>query len=439
LLLSNEAFHRSLIWCALEMVFYSFRVEKAFYPHNLEIASVSALDLVKIIESVIRNLKSMSSVMLRRLSDIEEHLLEFYAWKRSEALVAQLDSPGVRDALCEWLGSEFISSSSNASNTTAGGFASPAPHPPLPVGVFASPARPVRSATVALHQGGAASFGSKLFFRKISSLIQLRAKTLCNLLGMAFLIQNQICKTVLHTLLRTHLCVDRHLDQMILCSVYAVGKVYWRVAGSSITGAQEVTFKEIVTCYKSMPHYARLSPAIFREVLMADGTKASIIDFYNQLFVPELDEFVLRFQSEYSHILGTPQALITPRSMRVAESSLDSVSSSVSSTFRNVSVSPLKSRPAVSPFRSAKLGFAGGKSPSKELAKISASMKEQKAAPTSSGRKRLFRPGDEEGNDDEDEDEEDEDEGNESSRFMKLFKATKELENDNNVSPTKKK
>lgn len=442
-LLSNEAFHRSLVWCALEMVFYSFRVERAFYPHNLAIAGVSALDLIKIIESVLRTLRNISSVIHRRLTDIEEHLLEFFAWKRGDALVSQLQMPGVCDALAEFLGSEPV-------HPAASEFASPAAPNALPSGaVFASPARPIRSATVTLHGGvgGGASFGTKLFFRKISGLVALRVKLLCNSLGMAFLIQTQICKTVMHTLLRTQLCFDRHLDQIILCSVYAVGKVYWRAAGSAISGSHEITFKEIVACYKAMPHYQRLSPAIFREVLMADGSKNSIIEFYNQLFVPELDEFVLRFQSEYSHILGTPQALITPRSMRVAPEAHDSLSASSNSSYRNVSVSPLKGRPNVSPFRSAKLGsFAGGKSPSKELARISATMKGQKT----SRQRKLFTTGDEDDNDD-DEDMDDYDDDEEADRNIneerrgtsngplnKLFKVTKELDNDS-LSPTKKK
>ncbi len=450
LLLSNEAFHRSLIWCALEMVFYSFRVDKAFYPHNLSMAGVSALDLIKIIESVLRTLKNLSSVMARRLTDIEEHLLEFYAWKRGDALFTQLQVPGICDALSEWLGSD-------APTATSGGeFASHAAASLAPSSsavahssaAFASPARPVRSNTVPLPGAVGASFGTKLFFRKISVLVSLRVKLLCQSLGMAFLIQSQICKTVMHTLLRSQLCFDRHLDQIILCSVYAVGKVYWKAAGSSITGSQEITFKEIVSCYKSMPHYQRLSPAIFREVLMADGSKNSIIEFYNQLFVPELDEFVLRFQTEYSHILGTPQALITPRAMRVADSH-DSVSASASSmSFRNVSVSPLKARPAVSPFRSTKLGV--GKSPSKELARISESMKGQKSSSSEQSRKRLFPTGaedddvevdyDDDNGDDDDVDDHDDGGGDgTNSRLNKLFKVTKELENDNNVSPTKKR
>lgn len=230
LLLSNEAFHRSLIWCALETVFYSFRVERAFYPHNLAVAGVSALDLIKIIESVLRTLKNLSSVMHRRLADIEEHLLEFYAWKRGEALYVQLQTPGVCDALTEWLGAEQQQQQQQqhlpheVASPARGGVPAIGP---ASTASFASPARPIRSATASLHAG--ASFGTKLFFRKIVALVSLRVKLLCNSLGMAFLIQTQICKTVMHTLLRTQLCADRHLDQIILCSVYAVGKVCFHV------------------------------------------------------------------------------------------------------------------------------------------------------------------------------------------------------------------
>ncbi len=477
LLLSNEAFHRSLVWCACEIVFYSFRVERAFYPHTLAIAGVTALDLIKIIESVLRNLSQLSSVLVRRFSDIEEHLLEFLAWKRNEALYVYLETAGVREILSEWFGSDVPQTQ-------------PPPHqpqhPPAPLLqqqphaspfgaqiAFASPVRSKPAAPASL------SFGAKLFFRKISALVARRVDQLCSGLGMAFLIQSQICKTAMHAVLRTQLCFDRHLDQIILCAVYAVGKVYWKTAGSVLTGGQEITFKEIITCYKTLPHYTRLTPGIYRDVLISGDKRGSIIEFYNQLFVPELDEFVLRFQADYSHILGTPQALITPRSMRVTDvgAGLDTgggggngggTALGQTASFRNVSVSPMKSRMAQSPvsaFRATKLGFAGGKSPSKELAQISASMKGRRveASPQrqlqlqhhqlhhqvqqqqQQRRKRLFRGGEEdeeEFNDDEeggasDKNDDDEQPRRGSQDLMRLLRLGKELDEEP-PSPKKK-
>ena len=466
LLLSNEAFHRSLVWCACEIVFYSFRAERAFYPHNLAIVGVTALDLIKIIESVLRNLNQLSSVMVRRMSDIEEHLLEFFAWKRNDVLWTYLETPGVREVLGEWLGSEVlptvstpqqqhhqqqmlhhhhqnVGSSLSSSAASAVAFAaSMASVAHSQIG-FASPARPPP------RVGGGApnlSFGAKLFFRKISTLINRRVEQLCNGLGMAFLIQGQICKTAMHAILKTRLCFDRHLDQIILCSIYAVGKVYWKSAGVTVAGAQEITFKDIVACYKTLPHFSRLTAQIFREVLLADGSKASIIDFYNQLFVPEMDEFVLRFQAEYGQILGT-QPLVTPRAMRVLDASVfESGSTAPAATFRNVSVSPMKGRsgsPASGSFRSTKLSIVGGRSPSRDLAQISANLKGEPVIRKGKGeprRKRLFRQEDDEDDDNNDDDNDnDDDEGQpQQEQLMRLLTVSKELDEEG-TSPKKKK
>jgi hypothetical protein len=400
LLLSNESFHRSLVWCACEIVFYSFRVDRACYPHNLAPVGVSALDLIKIIESVLRNLTQVSSVMVRRFSDIEEHLLDSLAWKRNEALFRFLQSHGAREALAEWMGSDLPSHQQQHQQMQQQQQQQQhqqQQHSHLALGAhvgFVSPMRPKSAPAPAL------SFGLKLFFRKITALVTRRVEQLCSALGMAFLIQSQICKTVLHTLVKTSLPFERHLDQLIMCAVYAVGKVYWKSVGAAAAGeVHEITFREIILCYKALPHYTWQSPSVFRDVLISGDRRGSVIDFYNQLFVPELDEFVLRFQAEYSHILGTPLALITPRSMRIndATATLESggggpapapVAGPVA-TFRNVSVSPMKNRTMQSPvnsFRTTKLGFAGGKSPSKDLAHISAALKSGKRLEPSPGR-----------------------------------------------------
>lgn len=415
-LLANERFHRSLLWCATEIVFYSYRTDRAFYPSNMSLVGVTPLDLIKVIESVVRFVKELSSVIVRRLSDVEENLLETFAWSSSSELFTALNDPGVKDTIMEWLGSESVQVA--AANS------------------FASPSRVVSKGTSNV------SFGTKLFFKKMVVLCSHRVEQLCTALGLNTLVQSQVCKTFLHCAVKTMLCFDRHIDQILLCCVYAVGKVYFRAVGPSV--AQEISFKEVISQYKNLPHYQRLGHYVFRDVLMGNGKKGSIIEFYNQVFITEMDEYVLKFQSEYGHNV----AAVTPRTMHVHEMAPEATPAV---TYRNVSVSPLKPYSAISPaLHTARIN--AGRSPKKDLSVINAAIKGgAPRRPAVDSRKRLF-PGqeeddendedmddddvddDEDFDDDDDEDDVDEEEGDEGLRNL-LSVGRQELEADEKSNP----
>lgn len=55
-LLRHDKFHRSLLWCATEIVFttYRFAMSDVLFPRNLALIGVTAFDVVKVISSVVR-------------------------------------------------------------------------------------------------------------------------------------------------------------------------------------------------------------------------------------------------------------------------------------------------------------------------------------------------------------------------------------------------
>ncbi len=67
----------------------------------------------------------------------------------------------------------------------------------------------------------------------------------------------------------------RHLDQLLLCSVYLACK---------LLGAPSPTFADLIRIYKTA---VSTEPGIYRHVLV-DGQFADLITFYNQVFVPRL-------------------------------------------------------------------------------------------------------------------------------------------------------
>ncbi|XP_055363517.1 retinoblastoma-like protein 2 [Betta splendens] len=99
--------------------------------------------------------------------------------------------------------------------------------------------------------GGAARApprGSKplhLFARKVYSLMGRRLRELCSALRIGDELRLQIWTCLEHALVHcTALMRDRHLDQMMMCSIYIMAKIT----------KKEIPFKDIMKCYKSQPH-----------------------------------------------------------------------------------------------------------------------------------------------------------------------------------------
>lgn len=77
---------------------------------------------------------------------------------------------------------------------------------------------------------------------------------------------------------------DRHLDQLLMCSIY----IFARVCNLTIQ------FKDIMSVYRLQP---QCQSHIYREVLSNDGTRFNIIEFYNQIYVVAVQEFALRLRA----------------------------------------------------------------------------------------------------------------------------------------------
>lgn len=187
-----------------------------------------------------------------------------------------------------------------------------------------------------------------LFFRKVYYLAWIRLKDLCERLK---IVEEDLLRkiwTCFEYALRNnvHLMRDRHLDQIIMCTIYSMCKITKRA----------VTFHEIMAEYRFQPHY---QSHVYRSILLSNrkdadaGTKPSqpatpnkngsvdyeaergdIIMFYNQIYVAEMKKYIVKFSVENSSPPLSPLPRKTPNPI---------------SPFRKVSVShpvfvsPLKS------------------------------------------------------------------------------------------------
>ncbi|XP_061544320.1 retinoblastoma-like protein 1 [Phycodurus eques] len=194
------------------------------------------------------------------------------------------------------------------------------PGRPVPVSAPAAPAdtqtgsgRPQRTGSLAL------------FFRKVYHLASVRLRDLCGRLAISSELRAKIWTGFEHSLVHaTELMRDRHLDQMLLCTVYIIAKI----------SKETHSFQDIMKCYRSQP---QAGSHVYRSVLLrrtprqqvavsdekmevdpasgtgsaektrsasggADGGERSaeeergdLIQFYNNIYVLKMKSFAMRY------------------------------------------------------------------------------------------------------------------------------------------------
>jgi len=167
-----------------------------------------------------------------------------------------------------------------------------------------------------------------LFLRKVYNLAHLRLETLCNSMQLMDLeLRRRIWTCLEYTLMKhTALMKDRHLDQLIMCSLYIVCK-----AGKE----HEKNFTDIMRHYRNQPQAAS---HVYRSVLLKTGPSSAegegkggsgdtkskqppptptrmantstvgrdgvergdLIKFYNSVYMERMQEYALRFRKSSS-------------------------------------------------------------------------------------------------------------------------------------------
>uniref|UniRef100_A0A8C9YBW7 Retinoblastoma-like 1 (p107) n=1 Tax=Sander lucioperca TaxID=283035 RepID=A0A8C9YBW7_SANLU len=157
-----------------------------------------------------------------------------------------------------------------------------------------------------------------LFFRKVYHLASVRLRDLCVKLDISSELRGKIWTCFEHSLVHcTGLMRDRHIDQLLLCSVYIISKIT----------KETHTFHDIMKCYRSQP---QASSHVYRSVLLRrtpmeqvtdenmevdpvsgekpnpvsgeansdqseEEQRGDLIQFYNNVFVLKMKGFALRY------------------------------------------------------------------------------------------------------------------------------------------------
>ncbi|KAL6072726.1 Retinoblastoma-like protein 1 [Balamuthia mandrillaris] len=318
-LLNNAAFHRSLLACCMEILIYSYKLIDVGFPHILQAFEIEAFDFLKLIENVIRFEKKLPHPLVRHLSSIEEKILESIAWQSGSRIYPLLQDKDVQRDLVVYFQNRLTC-------------ATPVPPSPLLLSPARTPARPTPGHTPTKSRSGN-SQSLQLFFRKLFQLVSLRCRNLCASLEITTELFMLICKALVQVLVaHSNLMLNRHIDQIILCVIYAVCRVNQQ---------KDMAFRRILEKYRQHP---QADPKIYRAVVLKDEEeKGDIITFYNTVFIPQLEPILLEFQAPSLS----------------SSSSSSSLSSSSSSS--SVSTSPSTNLPAAYLPVSAGFGAAGSR------------------------------------------------------------------------------
>uniref|UniRef100_A0A8B9L8A9 Retinoblastoma-like 1 (p107) n=1 Tax=Astyanax mexicanus TaxID=7994 RepID=A0A8B9L8A9_ASTMX len=233
----------------------------------------------------------------------------------------------------------------------------PAPAPPPTTDTQQQASRPRRTGSLAL------------FFRKVYHLASVRLRDLCLKLDISAELRGKIWTCFEHSLVHcTDMMKDRHLDQLLLCSVYIISKI-----------SKEVhTFQDIMKCYRSQP---QATSHVYRSVLIrrrireqqadenmeadseSEEDRGDLIQFYNSVYVMKMKTFALKYAlSSADNRMEAPPLSPFP-SVRAQPLSPRRISQR-----HSIYLSPHKNGSCLTPNSAYTYKFSG--SPSKELSDI---------------------------------------------------------------------
>nr|KAG5707513.1 hypothetical protein BaRGS_012017 [Batillaria attramentaria] len=250
-LLSHDLFHRSLFACCLEIVIFSYNSQRLF-PWIVDMFDLAPYYFYKVVEIIIRAEEGLSRDVVKHLNHIEESILECHAWKSDspiwEAIKEAGSVPTCEDILIPM--NVCLQGPGGITNITA-----TVTHSPK------KSIKPKKTGSLAL------------FFRKVYHLASVRLRELCDQLQ----VQDDDLRSKMWTCFEhsmthcTELMCDRHLDQLLMCSVYIMAKVT----------EKPLNFQDIMKCYSQPPTPTRLGGAGGAFDFNPEE-RGDLIQFYNE-------------------------------------------------------------------------------------------------------------------------------------------------------------
>ncbi|XP_054019095.1 retinoblastoma-associated protein [Dryobates pubescens] len=300
-LLNDNIFHTSLLACAVEVVMATYvrnasqsdtssAETRLSFPWILNVFDLKAFDFYKVVESFIRAEQSLTREMMKHLERCEHQIMESLAWQSGSPLFDLIKQSKEREGQTDQPEpTSTFNMPFQHNHTAADLYLSPVRSPkkkasgPSP-GATSSP--DAQQAANSQTQKPQKSTSLSLFYKKVYLLAYLRLRSLFSrLLSEHPDLEPLIWTLFQHTLQNEYeLMRDRHLDQIMMCSMYGICKVK----------NVDLRFKIIVSAYKELPN---TNQETFKRVLIREEQYDSIIVFYNLVFMQKLKTNILQYAS----------------------------------------------------------------------------------------------------------------------------------------------
>ncbi|XP_034437742.1 retinoblastoma-like protein 2 isoform X2 [Hippoglossus hippoglossus] len=290
-ILEADLVQRCLVACCLQISICSNHLP-CDLPQLLQILTMKSYHFWRVIELVLRAEAGLPHAVVRHLSQVEKNVLESLAWTRNSPLWEEIRANRGQLLTCQQV--MHPAQLEDPKRTELQPDTKPA-----------AVTRPQRSSP--LH----------LFARKVYSLMSRRLRELCSTLDVSDELRLKIWTCFEHSLVHcSHLMVDCHLDQSLMCAIYIIAKIT----------KVEIPFKHIMKCYKSQPHARRgvCSNVLISgrnmdnppsttgkqedyDIMVTPNTpsthypgasqerRGNLIDFYNQVYMTNMQHFAEQF------------------------------------------------------------------------------------------------------------------------------------------------
>eukprot|EP01017_Pseudomicrothorax_dubius_P029162 TRINITY_DN3515_c0_g1_i2.p1 TRINITY_DN3515_c0_g1~~TRINITY_DN3515_c0_g1_i2.p1 ORF type:complete len:524 (+),score=97.74 TRINITY_DN3515_c0_g1_i2:81-1652(+) len=271
----KDCFHRSLIACCAETICVIRTIKgRHNFQELLKALSLDPFDFWRIISNFVKFDPTMSQALTQHFRTVENTILGKLAWQESSQLLAgilrTIESCSTSQAM-PLKEEELANIPTQATLSRTQSFTSAL--------LVNSPGKE--------NYGGERPPSEELFFKRVLQYAACQIILIQRELNLPEdLTENvwDVTKYILSNEIR--LLVDRHLDQLLICSVYSVCKVK----------KYEMTFREIVEKWAQLPtvNKAEMEELKLRVPLrkLPDGTveKGELIDFYNKLYVHRMKD-----------------------------------------------------------------------------------------------------------------------------------------------------
>eukprot|EP00761_Pharyngomonas_kirbyi_P014917 gb/GECH01014948.1/.p1 GENE.gb/GECH01014948.1/~~gb/GECH01014948.1/.p1 ORF type:complete len:929 (+),score=208.42 gb/GECH01014948.1/:1-2787(+) len=294
-LLNNHSFHRSMIVCAQELVLFAYN---ATYVSSLvpilRTYNLQPYDFVKIIQSFSLHTSWLSGHFHKHLKALENHIMESAMWLSDSIIYTKIEQYESR-------------TQSKAGSTVASSDNAPS--------VYSSAQTPlakkqssfqVYTASPAIHSKNTQSIRKgtpnplDFIFKKLYQLTATRIHELCDTLPQIPSFINKVWELMYHIFTEERdFLKDRHIDQLIMCSIYAISKV----------NKKPIKFSDIIANYRHICENIRkcsavqIGKVVWQVTLDQTHHKGDIVKFYNAVFISRLREHIV----ESADLPHTPQ------------------------------------------------------------------------------------------------------------------------------------